>query len=270
MIRRISKIRSWWRGVVLIAILSAAWLKLPVSFCTVRLGMLQMVCPVGFIESCLSTKSIITGLLPGVLLVGFLTVMTGKSFCAWACPARFAGKLARDLGNKKMPGPARKAHAFFVRFRSNVRSRLNLSWADGLALLSGLFIGILLFEFPAYSIFCPVGVLSRNLIELVAHFRLRFDLLFLMIPLAVGFLFNLGWKCACPTGLIRGLMSKPNRTLLPAVNHDGCHMCGKCMDNCTFGVRLHKNGHDSFACSKCLNCLTDCKHNAVSLKILPR
>jgi ferredoxin-type protein NapH len=148
------------------------------------------------------------------------------------------------------------------------QKKMKMSWSDGFALLAGLFAGIAFFKFPAYSIFCPVGVLSRNLIELTAHFHLRWDMFFLLLPLALSLFFNLGWKCACPVGLMQGVLAKPNRTLTPVINFEACELCGKCMQNCNFGVSLHKTARDSFACVKCFKCLRDCNNDAIQLKPL--
>lgn len=253
---------------VLLMIIAGAWFKLPVTFCAVKLGVLQLICPVGFLEVCLATKSIVVKLLPGVLLVGILTIIFGKSFCAWVCPARYTGSMIRQIGHKKMPGASSGINNAWSNLQHRIQDKISLSWIDGLALLVGLFIGIAVFGFPAYSIFCPVGIISRNLIELIAHLRLRSDLLLLTVPLALSLIFKFGWKCACPMGLVRGLFAKSNKTLVPVVDEKACFSCGKCMDNCTSGVSLHENQYDSFSCSKCLNCLRDCSQSAVTLKLI--
>jgi len=270
MIEKIIKIRHWWRGLIILMIIIGAWFKLPITFCAVKIGVIQLICPVGFLEASLATKSIITNLLPGVILVGVLTIIFGKSFCAWVCPARYAGSMVRQAGQNKMPGTSASINGGWLKLQRLVQRKISLSWKDGLALLAGLFIGIAIFGFPAYSIFCPVGILSRNLIELISHFRLRMDLILLTVPLALSLVFKFGWKCACPMGLVRGLLANSSKTLVPVVDQTACLGCGRCMDNCTSGVNLHENRYDSFSCSKCLNCIKDCRHGAVSLRIVGR
>lgn len=264
----LAKIRRYWQRTVVIAVVAAAWWQLPVTFCAVDLGILKLVCPMGFLECCLSTKTVVTRLLPGFLLSTGLVALLGRAFCAWACPASMAGKAADYLISKSLPGPLERSRSAVARLRQRLHKSVELSWGDGVALTAGLFVGVALFSFPAYSIVCPIGVLSRNLIELAVHVSLRWDLIFLGIPLAAGLLFSLGWKCACPAGLIRGVLAKANRTLQPVVDLEDCVKCGRCVKNCEFGVRLHKGGFDSFACSKCLQCLQDCERKVVHLKIL--
>lgn len=268
MIKKIVEIRHWWRGLIILMIIAGAWFKLPITFCAVKLGTLQLICPVGFLEVSLATKSLIPKLLPGVMFVGILTIIFGKSFCAWVCPARYAGSMIQKAGQKKIPGTSGRINTTWIKLQHRIQRKLSLSWKDGLVVLSGLFIGIALFDFPAYSIFCPVGILSRNLIELISHFRLRTDLVLLAFPLALSLVFKFGWKCACPMGLVRGILAKSNKTLIPVIDQNACLGCGKCMDNCTSGVNLHEAQYNSFSCSKCLNCLKDCRQGAVYLGIV--
>ena len=266
MIKHIVRLRQWWRIITIIAVLAAAWWKLPVTFCAVRLGILQLICPVGFIESSLATGTVVFRLLPGVLTVAVLAMVLGRMFCSWTCPARLAGCTAEYLSRRTLPKATEKIKISWRNTRQMFQRKMKMSWSDGLALLVGLLAGIAIFEFPAYSIFCPVGVLSRNLIELMAHFHLRWDMFFLLLPIALSLFFNLGWKCACPVGLMQGILAKPNRTFVPVINFEDCELCGKCMQNCHFGVSLHKTARDSFACTKCFKCLRDCNKNAIHLK----
>jgi ferredoxin-type protein NapH len=264
----IVKLRQWWRVATVLAVLIAAWLQLPVTFCAVRLGMLQLICPVGFIESSLATHTVVFRLLPGVLTVVVLTIVLGRMFCSWTCPARLTGHAVTYLSRRTLPGLSEKVRISWRNTRQRFQKKIKMSWGDGLAMLAGLFAGVAIFEFPAYSIFCPVGILSRNLIELTTHFHLRWDMVFLILPIALSLFFTLGWKCACPVGLMQGILAKPNRTLVPVINYEVCEMCGKCMQNCNFGVSLHKTARDSFACAKCFKCLRDCNKGAIHLKPL--
>ena len=268
MTEHLIKLRKWWTLICITAIAAAAFFNIPATFCIVNIGWLQLVCPVGFIETSIATKSIMVKMLPGTALVGILTLFLGRSFCSWVCPARYTGKVFKNFADNKMHPIAVKTASAWKNLRTKVQTYVKLTAWDGLALLAGLFIGILIFGFPAYSIFCPVGVLSRNLIEFTTHSCLRFDLVLLIIPLVMGLAFETGWKCACPMGLVRAVAATSNKTLLPVINHENCINCGACMKNCAFGVNLHAEKLDTFSCSKCLNCIRDCNRDAIDLKIL--
>ena len=270
MIYRLIRLREWGKGLILLIVLAAVIFKLPVTFCALRIGWVFLICPMAFIEYLLAMKSIAWHLLPGVILVVGSIFVFGRAFCGWICPSRFAGNLVQSLGNRKLPGLVSFTSSAYLGLRNRFSGKIKLGWRDGIALFAGLLLGIWAFDIPAYSIFCPIGVISRNLIELAIHFQLRWDLLFLFIPLIAGLFFNLGWKCSCPLGMVHGILAKPNFTLQPVVSDELCAGCGACVQNCAFDVNLHQNKYDSFACSKCLNCIRDCNKNAISLRFLHR
>lgn len=265
MILRLIQLREWVKGLSVVIVIAAVFFKLPVTFCALRIGWVYLICPMAFIEYLLAAKTMAWHLLPGILLVIGSVFILGRAFCGWLCPSRFAGNLIQSLGNRKIPGVVSFITTSYVGLRNRIAGKLRLGWRDGIALFSGLLIGIWAFDFPAYSIFCPIGVISRNLIEFATHFQLRWDLAFLFIPLVVGLFFKIGWKCSCPLGMVHGILAKPNFTLQPVVLAERCVGCGNCVKNCDFEVNLHQNQYDSFACSKCLNCIRDCNKNAIIL-----
>jgi ferredoxin-type protein NapH len=268
MVKHLIKLRDWWRSLSIVLIVAAIFFKLPITFCALQLGFVFLICPMGFLEFSLAAKSFAIQLLPGMLIVIASIIIFGRAFCSWLCPSRFFGNMTQTIGHKKIPLIESSIRTRYINLRNHINGKLNLNWRDGMALFAGLMIGIWIFEFPAYTIFCPIGVLSRNLIELGTHFRLRWDLFFLAIPLVVGLFFNLGWKCACPVGLLQGVLATSNRTFQPVIQQDRCAGCGKCVENCGAGVNLHKNEFSSFSCSKCLNCIRDCNKKAVDLKLI--
>jgi ferredoxin-type protein NapH len=265
MIYRLISLREWVKGFSVVIVIAAVILKLPVTFCALRIGLVYLICPMAFIEYLLAAKTMAWQLLPGILLVIGSIFIFGRAFCGWFCPSRFAGNLVQSIGNRKMPGVISFISSTYLGVRKRIVRKIRLGWRDGIALFSGLLLGIWAFDFPAYSIFCPIGVISRNLIELATHFQLRWDLLFISIPLIAGLFFNLGWKCSCPLGMVHGILAKPNFTVRPVVLTELCVGCGNCVKNCSFQVNLHQDQYDSFACSKCLNCIRDCNKNAIIL-----
>ena len=96
------------------------------------------------------------------------------------CPASFMGeKVARTI-KKRIPSSWFKHFNHWIKkIQKHVPQP---DYKDALALTCGTFIGIWIFRYPFISIFCPLGVLSRNIIELLTHFRLRYDLFFIVLP----------------------------------------------------------------------------------------
>lgn len=266
---RVAKVRSWIGFISLFGILLAAYFEFPFSGCSyLRLGFLRLVCPVGFIETTLATKSIIWPLVPGFLIICALIFLLGRAYCSWICPAAQAGQksitfLGKFLPPSFMKGTRRK----WQQTRSRLSAKLQFDYLDGTALFLGAAVGILVFGYPFFCLFCPIGVISRNLIELATHYTVRMDLILLFFPLLLGLLFRSGWKCMCPVGTLRGLVARSNHTLVPLKNPRLCNSCRKCERICPSGLSPHLGIVDPSKCVKCLRCVDDCPKSALSIAV---
>lgn len=145
---------------------------------------------------------------------------------------------------------------------------LNLGYGDAIALFIGIIAGIVIFDFPLLTIFNPVGVVSRSIVEFGVHHRLRFDLLLLAAPVLISLCFKNGWKTCCPEGLLQGFVARFNRTLIPVVNSEACNDCMKCQKVCPVGIPAVRAAPKTSICQKCLECIDVCPKQAVSLSRL--
>jgi len=268
---RIAKLRSWSGFLVLTGILLAAYFQYPFSGCSyLKLGYLRLVCPVGFVEATLATKSIIWELVPGFAIICILLFVLGRAYCSWVCPAAQAGdKLVGFIGKFMPPSLMNGVGRKWRRARKRISGKLNLGFRDGTALFIGAGVGIAVFGYPFFCLFCPIGVVSRNLIELATHYTLRLELVMLALPLLLGLFFRSGWKCMCPVGTLRGLIAKPNRTLIPIKNTELCNGCRKCEQVCPSGLSPFLNILDPTKCIKCFKCVDECPQKALAVKINP-
>ncbi|NJB68313.1 ferredoxin-type protein NapH [Desulfobaculum xiamenense] len=263
-----------WRGIVhaavFLAIGAAAFVGVPFAGCAyLGIGTLRLVCPVGFVETALASHSVPWGLVPGFLVMCVLLVLLGRAYCAWACPASFLGMQVRRLAVRLLPGGiSRGVGRWWRALGERVSARVGADRGDGVALLLGLAAGVAFFGWPAFSVVCPVGVVSRGLIEAVTHHVLRADLVLLVGPILLALLFRKGWKCACPVGTLRGLLAAPNRTLVPVVRADACRGCMRCARVCPAGLDPEAGAVDPMLCSKCMRCMDACPTDAVRLALV--
>ena len=265
-------IRRFIHVVFVLGIAAAAVFHLPFGGCSyLKIGYIRLVCPVGFAEVVLASKSIPYALLPGAVVLAFLVTLLGRAYCSWVCPASLVGDETRRLSlrvlPKKLTGTIRGR---WKRLKQRTRKRWGMERGDTLALIAGLAIGTAVFGYPAFSLVCPVGVVSRNIIELAVHGRVRGDLVFLVIPLLFGLFYKTGWKCFCPVGVVRGVLAGKNKTFGPAVDRDTCTSCGRCRRACPAGIDMGHEVPDPALCSKCLACVDACPVKAVSVHVCRR
>lgn len=256
-----------WSIIALIAISALnGWAFSSCSF--LNIGYLRLVCPVGFLETVLASRSIIWGLVPGFVVVLVLIVLMGRAYCSWACPAGVAKYQAQRLWDKRAPV---KIKTFINQKWEDAGQRLTrrfkMGKGDVIAIFAGAAIGIVVFGYPVISLFCPIGIVSRSLIEMVAHFSLRTDLLLLAVPLVGGLFFKHGWKSCCAVGKYCAVVSKLNVTLVPVAEPDACNSCRKCEQACSMNVAHDACKAANGDCIKCMACIDACPNSAAKLAL---
>jgi ferredoxin-type protein NapH len=266
MIVRYQSVRTGFRIGLFLSIGAAIYFQVPIAgVCYISIGYLRLICPVGFLEVTLAGKQIYWHLLPAFLLVMLLLFLIGRAFCAWVCPSSLLAQEGKRFWLWVMP---KKIISFIESIGNTIQKKgPRLEFSDGAALTVGAFIGITIFGYPFISTICPIGVITRNFIELLTHFRLRFDLFLLIIPFLAGLFFRHGWKMCCPVGTLRGWMAARNRTLVPTVHLENCKQCGMCLNECPSGVGPHIDRLDLKRCIKCLHCMETCPQKAIGLSL---
>lgn len=259
------KVRTGIGAAIILAIAAGALVRLETgSLCYFHIGMAWLVCPIGFLEICVNSRTVYWDLLPFALVGIVLAAVLGRAFCSWVCPVVFVGDWADQLVSSLLPG---RLNLWRVRLASFVTAKLpNLTYKDGLALLAGAFAGIVIFKYPFISIFCPIGVITRNIIDLFTHLRVSSDLIFLLIPFVAGYFFVGGWRACCPVGLVHSLGARANSLLIPSVDHEKCAHCGLCKQICPAGFQLGDGYYDKQLCIKCFKCVDKCPNKAVRLE----
>lgn len=266
-----AKIRKWVQAAVLLAFGLAAFFGLPISNCSIGIGEFRIIYPTGFLENSLLNRTVNMDLVPGMVLIGFLLVVFGRFYCSWVCPASSLKQLAMCSSQRmasRRKGTGRKD--WWMSLRRRICQKLDLGFGDGCAIFLGLIIGVAVFDFPFLTIFNPMGIVSRNIVELAVHGRVRYDLLLLVFPLLTGFCFQHGWKTCCPDGLLQGLVARCNRTFVPVVDTDACNGCTRCVTVCPTGLYAANAITQTGDCLKCLQCVESCPTKAVHLALFDK
>ena len=221
------------------------------SICVLTVGTITVSCPLGFLQTSLASHGLILGLLIPASAIVVATILLGRLFCGWICPA---GPIMQRFGNVHM-------------FRSPVITRLRAVSSDdktrAVLLLSVLAASVLL-RYPVFCLVCPVGIIYRNAISLARYGSIGIDLLF--IPMLIFLEGSLTPWCShiCPLGALLSIFSRKN-PIVPAVNKARCTSCSICEKVCKMKVTL-LSGRNLENCSKCLDCSLQCPTKAIEWK----
>jgi len=218
------------------------------SICTIGIGSITLACPLGFLQVSLASRSIILGLLVPVAVTLAFTILLGRAFCGWICPA---GDLMQRFGEAGLP---RKASG--LRLMNFVEQN-----STRLVLLGSVLVASAVFRYPAFCVVCPIGIICRNVISLFQYGSVGLDLLF--IPVIAALELGLAPWCShiCPLGMTLRILGQKS-PLVPIVDRAKCIGCSICTKVCNMKVALLQtsNAED---CSKCMECSLRCPTKAI-------
>ena len=185
-------------------------------------------------------------LIPAIIVIG-ATVLLGRFFCGWICPA---GPLMQGLENISHHQTTGER---FKRFAQQNGARI--------VLLASMLLASAVLRYPVFCIVCPVGIIYRNAISFTEYGSIGLDLIF--IPLLVALEMGLAPWCSriCPLGTLLTIFSRKN-PITPSVNKAKCTSCLVCTRVCKMGVAL-LSGRNLESCSKCLDCSLQCPTKAI-------
>ncbi len=229
-----------------------AW-RIPINF----------TCPLGFLE-----RSLVAGELlpqwPSVLFVVLTVILLGRVFCAWICPTVL---LRRVFGDKSgLP-------------RAQQVASQGTDWGSysSYAFLGGVLLASVLFRFPVFCFFCPIGLFFGALFAVVRLFSpdpLSLELVLFPVVLVLELWVLKSWcRSICPLGALLSIIGNLNRFLVPVANKDKCLTtkgvnCQVCRRACPEGIDLvHPSRFAHHSCTKCLECYTRCPQKGIKFRL---
>ena len=217
---------------------------------SMRLGDLDLTDPLAAAEVIATSKTIYVPMLATILIPVVVTLVLGRVFCSWICPAgllfELTGKLRKLLRFAEVP-PAE------VRF-----SPANKYIFLGVGLVVSAIVGL-----PIFALVYPPAVLSR-----IAHawiFGTSMAGMLILIGLIIGFELFISprWWCrtVCPGGALYALLGWP-RLLRVKLIADRCTGCRECEPVCEPGLNpvLESSGIE---CDNCGVCIRHCSDKAL-------
>lgn len=235
---------------------------------------ISTICPLGYLETALASRTIMPPLLIIFFLIVGLTVLLGRIFCGWICPIPLMRGIWPDKTNEKQKSFSDTSHPeVAASMASEIEEKKDSSF--GLPVLGVTLVSSAIFGFPVFCLICPIGLIFATLFALMRLFQFNeptFDLIVFPIVIVVELVFLKKW-CSkwCPVGALLGLFSRFNRTFVPTVDRSLCleenHSvhCQQCRSTCSFDIDLKNNcgTGDISDCTKCRECAAGCPGHAI-------
>ena len=219
------------------------------SICVLTLGGITISCPLGFLQGSAGASTILIGILGSIAIPILIALLAGRIFCGWICPAGLGFELSR--GFRRSSKPTTFTGGSPIQFL-------------GIVLIGAFLVSSVLFRYPFFCIFCPVGVICRNIISYTQYGALGFDVFFIPAFILFEAVFARWCPEICPLGAITAVFSKFN-LLSPRVNKAKCVKCQVCDRVCPMKVQVLE-GKGLSSCSKCLKCSEKCPTDAIEWK----
>ncbi len=269
--------------------------------------------PFGGLQTLLTGQVRYSMIIPTIiaaLIFVIVIVLLGNVFCSWVCPI---GTIidSFDKGIEKFfPKIEGKRKKRFQQRRENSKKKRSVNCiplcpvnklTDGVlakGILASSLIGSVVFRFPVFCAFCPIGIVSRGLFHFKAMMSITgkwmvwwLEMLFVPVVAVVLSLRERRFFCRriCPVGMFLSMVGSFNPFIKPRVKEERCIMKGcpedckdSCLDICLFcrlmddkkcekvcPVDIDLVDHGSLAkCTKCLECYVVCPYDAISIDLL--
>ena len=246
---------------------------------------ISAICPMGALSSLLASKTLVPRVLISLVIALALILLFGRAFCAWICSVPF---VERILGLRDGDCEGGRKAAAGKEKGSCSQGCSGCAKARGKAVdsrhfvLGGTLLSAAVFGFPVFCLICPIGLTFATIFLVLRLFGGSVSWALLVVPaLLIAELFLARKWChrICPLGALMSLVSRGNRTFVPAIDKDMCleetrgAHCGRCHAACPEGIDLRNLAESPVAineCVKCRACVEACPAHAISVPFLPK
>ncbi len=225
------------------------------TFCSFRLGVVDLACPTGMLQNIASSRTVIVVSLASAIALLILTLIAGRIFCGWICPFGFVldllGRITPKLG---LPAFLRTRMAKYGILLASIGG----SYAVG---------------FQVFCTVCPIGTLCRSF-----GAREVFRGAELAITPALAALEVTGrrtWcRYFCPVGALLALTAKLGLIKI-VIGAPKCKKfsCMECAEVCPMGIidrDLLREGISPHIpmteCILCMRCIDRCSYGAAKIR----
>lgn len=255
--------------------------------CSFGIGQFFLLCPLGAIEAMVASKSIVPVTLISLAVMLVFSLLFGRAWCAWGCPAPVIRRFFRrdperaatsggedDGASAGCSGCAAAARAFDLKASLAYLGRDKRTWT-----LVAVLVATLVAGFPIFCLVCPIG-LTFGTVGSLWHFfvdkQITMSCLVFPAALLVELVLYRKW-CAnlCPVAGFLNIFGQLARLGRPHINEETCLRCtgaGAC-DVCTSVCDQSIDKHSPAVaqalgeCTRCGECAKHCPTASIELKL---
>ncbi len=256
---------------------------------------ISLICPLGALGTMLASKTMIPRAVISLVIAIAAIIILGRAFCAWICPVPVVSNLRNifkkkgeaksepDAGEDAPVALTDKDLADLKRCTRGCGSCAGKKSLDSRHMvLGGALLSTAVFGFPVFCLVCPIGLAFATVFLIILLFSagdVSWTVVAVPALLAVEVIFFRKWcSHVCPLSAFMSLISKANRTFVPAIDDTACletttgAHCSRCAQVCTQKInpRHPELGSDFCECTKCRDCVEACPANAIKLSALPK
>lgn len=195
-------------------------------------------------------------LLTAVLLPVAMTLLFGRFYCGWLCPATFLYEMA-----DKTAAVLRKAG--FPVGRESRRLNRNFKY---LVLAVGVGASVAMGT-VAFSAVYPPAIIGRELFYMIAYSGVGAGSAFFLMTVLFDLLLTRRGFCryVCPGGALYALLGRYRLVRIQRLP-ERCDDCSLCNLECQFGLDPKRDGFGQ-DCNNCTACIAVCPTNALTVKL---
>jgi ferredoxin-type protein NapH len=217
-------------------------------------GGINLTDPLAAAEMTATSKTIYVPLWLSILIPVVFTLLLGRMFCSWMCPAGLLFELTDKLRHLLRLAELKPAEVEFSHQNKYIVLVVGL-------LIAGI-VGL-----PIFALVYPPAVISRLVHAWIFGTALTGMLVLLGIMVVFELAVSRRWWCRtmCPGGALYGLLGWP-RLLRVKLEAKGCTACRECEPVCPMGLNPVRESA-SIECDNCLVCLRHCPEEVLYVSI---
>ncbi len=221
---------------------------------SMRFAGIEISDPLAVAEMTASSGTVYIPFILSAVIPVMLTLILGRIFCSWICPANLMFEIANKL---------RSILKFAEIQTPEIEFSLNNKY---LILGTGLIVASIVSQ-PLLSFIYPPAVLSR-MTHAVIFGTASAGMIILMLLLAgIEVFISPRWWCRtmCPGAALYALIGWP-RLLRVRIAEHRCNKCGKCEKVCEPGINPVADS-DGIECTNCGKCIKVCTESALKFSV---